>query len=54
MRWLFTVLAVAFAGIAQALSSSGNRLLVVIDELGDKDKYSNFWRDLEGKQKGSS
>lgn len=47
MRWLSYFLALAFVGFAQALSSSGNRLLVVIDELGDKDKYSKFWGDLE-------
>jgi len=47
MRWLFSFLALAFVGLVQALSSSGNRLLVVIDEVGDKNKYSKFWGDLE-------
>lgn len=47
MRWLFSILALALLGFVQALSSTGNRLLVVIDELGDKNKYSKFWGDLE-------
>lgn len=48
MRWLLSSLLVSFLGIAHALSSSGNRLLVVIEEAAEKDKYSQFWDDLEG------
>ena len=47
MRWLFSFALVALLGIAQALSSTGNRLLVVLEDLGDKSKYSKFWTDLE-------
>jgi len=35
-------------GLVQALSSSGNRLLVVIEEATEKERYSTFWGDLEG------
>lgn len=40
-------------GLAQAISNSGNRLLVVIEEAAEKDKYSKFWGDLEGALKSS-
>ncbi len=36
--------------IASALSASGNKLLVVLEEDGDKSKYSHFWSDLQGEQ----
>ena len=48
MRWLLSFLLVSLLGLAQALSSSGNRLLVVIEEAAEKAKYSQFWGDLEG------
>jgi len=47
MRWLFSFLLLALLGVVQALSSSGNRLLVVLEELAEKDKYSEFWKDLQ-------
>lgn len=49
MRWLFSVLALAWVGIVNALSSSGNRTLVIVEDLAEKDKYSKFFGDLEGK-----
>lgn len=48
MRWLVPFYALALLGLVHALSSSGNRLLVVIEEAGDREKYSQFWGDLEG------
>lgn len=48
MRWLFFCLCLAFSGFVQAISSTGNRLLVIIEEAAEKDKYSKFWGDLEG------
>lgn len=48
MRWLVSFCALALLGFAHALSSAGNRLLVVIEEAGDREKYSQFWGDLEG------
>ena len=49
MRWLSYLSLLVLLGIAQALSSSGNRLLVVIEEASEKAKYSTFWGDLEGR-----
>ena len=48
MRWLLSFLLFALLGIVHAISSSGNRLLVVNEEPAEKDKYSKFWADLEG------
>lgn len=48
MRWLTPLLLVALAGLGHALSSTGSRLLVVIEEAAEKAKYSTFWADLEG------
>ena len=39
---------VALAGLGHALSSTGSRLLVVIEEAAEKAKYSTFWADIEG------
>lgn len=49
MRWLLTFFFLALLGVVQALSSAGNRLLVVLEELKEKDKYSQLWADLECK-----
>lgn len=46
MRWLFSILLLALLGVSHALSYTGNRLLVVLEEAGEKDKYSTFWADL--------
>ena len=48
MRWLLSLFVLALLSLVQALSSSGNRLLVVIEEAAEKSKYSKFWTDLEG------
>ena len=34
--------------MVRGLSSSGNRLLVVIEEAAQQTKYSQFWSDLKG------
>lgn len=47
MHWLPQLLCLAFLGLVQALSSTGNRLLVVTEQSAEKDKYSKFWGDLE-------
>ena len=49
MRWLSCLSLLVLLGIVQALSSSGNRLLIVIEEASEKAKYSTFWGDLEGR-----
>jgi hypothetical protein len=47
MRWLLSFLLLGFWGACvHALSSSGSRLLVVLEE--DKSLYSTFWADLKG------
>lgn len=48
MRWLLSFLLLGLLSLTQALSSSGNRLLVVIEEAAERDKYSQLWGDLEG------
>ncbi|KAA6414160.1 MAG: Dolichyl-diphosphooligosaccharide- glycosyltransferase subunit [Lasallia pustulata] len=47
MRWLFSFLLLALLSLVQALSSSGSRLLVVIEEAAEKEKYSQFLGGLE-------
>lgn len=47
MRPVLSFLLFAFLGAVQALSSTGSRLLVVLEEAADKDKYSKFWGDLQ-------
>jgi hypothetical protein len=49
MRWLFSFLLLWLSAVVSALSESGNRVLVVLEEAGEKDKYSTFWGDLEGR-----
>lgn len=46
---LSLLLLLGLLGLAQALSATGNRLLVVLDDDADKDKYTKFWSDLSGK-----
>ena len=48
MRWCLSFLSFCFLGVVHALSSSGSRLLVVLEEAAQKDLYSTFWSDLEG------
>lgn len=50
MRWFLSFLLLGLLGVVQALSSSGSRLLVVLEELAEKEKYSNFLADLEGEE----
>lgn len=48
MRWLLPFL-FSVLSLVQALSSTGNRLLVVVEDAAEKAKYSTFWGDLECK-----
>lgn len=49
MRSFLSFLLLGFWGACvHALSSSGSRLLVVLEQ--DKSLYSNLWADLEGMQ----
>lgn len=49
MRWLFSFLVLAIVAVVKATSFTGNRLLVVLDEQADREKYSVFLEDLEGR-----
>ena len=49
MRSLVTLLLLALLAAVQAVSTAGNRLLVVLEDTAEKSKYSKFWEDLEGK-----
>ncbi len=48
MRWLLSLFLFGFLAVVQAASSSGSKLLVVLEELADKSKYSKYLGDLEG------
>jgi oligosaccharyltransferase complex subunit beta len=49
MRWLLSFVLFGFLAAVHALSSSGTRLLVVLEDAAEKDEYSMFWGDLEGR-----
>ncbi|KAI9732924.1 MAG: oligosaccharyl transferase glycoprotein complex, beta subunit [Claussenomyces sp. TS43310] len=49
MRWSPTLLLLGWLSVVTALSSSGNRLMVVLEELAEKTKYSKFFGDLEAR-----
>ena len=48
MRWLLSFLLLGLLSIVQALSSRGNKLLVILEDLAEKSKYSKYLADLEG------
>lgn len=48
MLSLFSLLVCLFAAAVSALSTSGNRLLVILDDVAEKENYSKFLADLEG------
>ncbi|KAJ5099753.1 hypothetical protein N7532_006754 [Penicillium argentinense] len=49
MRWCLALLLFCFLAAVNALSSSGSRLLVVLDDSTEKSLYSTLWSDLEGR-----
>jgi hypothetical protein len=48
MRDYFLLVLFALLGAVQAISSVGNRLLVVLEDESEKSSFSQFWTDLEG------
>jgi hypothetical protein len=48
MRWLFSLLLLAVIGLSNALSTSGSRLLVILDDVAEKEQYSKLLGDLSG------
>jgi oligosaccharyltransferase complex subunit beta len=49
MRSLFSVVVLLLVAAASALSTTGSRLLVVLDELTDKEAYHYFLGDIEAR-----
>ena len=48
MRWLLSFLVLTIVAVVKAASFTGNRLLVVLDEQAEREKYSVFLEDLTG------
>ncbi len=48
MRSLLSFLILVLLGTVQAISSVGDRLLVVLEDESEKASFSQFWADLEG------
>lgn len=48
MKSLLSFFVLLFAAWVHAISSSGNRLLVVLEDVAEKEGYSQFLGDLEG------
>ncbi|KAI1403227.1 Dolichyl-diphosphooligosaccharide-protein glycosyltransferase 48kDa subunit [Hypoxylon fuscum] len=49
MKSLLSFFVLLFAAWVHAISSSGNRLLVVLEDVAEKEGYSQFLGDLEGR-----
>ncbi|KAK4216598.1 Dolichyl-diphosphooligosaccharide--protein glycosyltransferase subunit wbp1 [Rhypophila decipiens] len=47
MRSLLSFLVLAFVSVVAAISTTGDRLLVILDDVADKANYSKFLGDLE-------
>jgi oligosaccharyltransferase complex subunit beta len=48
MRSLLSLVLFLFAALVSAVSTAGNRLLVVLDSPKDKEAYTTFFHDLSG------
>ncbi|KAI9664297.1 MAG: oligosaccharyl transferase glycoprotein complex, beta subunit [Trizodia sp. TS-e1964] len=49
MRWLFLLYLISLLGVVRSLSTAGTRLLIIVEEAADREKYSKLWQDLEGR-----
>ncbi|OTB01788.1 hypothetical protein M426DRAFT_323147 [Hypoxylon sp. CI-4A] len=49
MKSFFSLFVLLCATLVHAISSSGDRLLVVLEDLAEKENYSKFLGDLEGR-----
>ncbi|OGE56834.1 hypothetical protein PENARI_c002G08866 [Penicillium arizonense] len=49
MRWCLALLICCFLAAVNALSSSGSRLLAVLEDTEQKSLYSTLWADLEAR-----
>lgn len=53
MRWLLPAVLLGVLSVVEALNAQGkNKLLVVLEELAEKTKYSKYIADLEGTSSG--
>ncbi|KAK3395507.1 Dolichyl-diphosphooligosaccharide-protein glycosyltransferase 48kDa subunit [Sordaria brevicollis] len=50
MRTILSFLLLALTSVVAAISTSGNRLLVVLNDVADKATYSKFFADLEERE----
>lgn len=50
MRSLLNWAVLVFVALATAASTTGNRLLVVMGDVAEKDAYSKFLGDLQGER----
>ncbi len=48
MKSLLPVLVLLWVALVSAISTTGDRLLVILDSADDKASYSKFLGDLEG------
>lgn len=48
MRSFSTLVVLALAAVVSAVSTAGNRLLVIADDVAEKALYSKFLADLTG------
>ncbi|KAK0655902.1 Dolichyl-diphosphooligosaccharide--protein glycosyltransferase subunit WBP1 [Cercophora newfieldiana] len=49
MRSLVSFVVLLFVAVVSAISTTGNRLLVVLEDVAEKEGYSKFLGDLEGR-----
>lgn len=49
MRSFLNLAVLAFAALTSAVSTTGDRLLVIADDVAEKATYSKFFADLTGK-----
>ncbi|KAI1417269.1 Dolichyl-diphosphooligosaccharide-protein glycosyltransferase 48kDa subunit [Hypoxylon sp. FL1857] len=49
MKSLISFIVLLWAALVHAISSSGDRLLVVLEDVAEKESYSKFLGDLEGR-----
>lgn len=50
MRWFLSTLLFGAVAVVQAASYTGSRLLVVLEDVAEREKYSVFLGDVEGKK----
>lgn len=53
MKSLISFVVLLWASLVCAISSSGDRLLVVLEDVAEKESYSKFLGDLEGNYEAS-